>query len=111
MYFQYIRIIFKRKLVLPVFILAIAAFLVSINEHVLVNAQPSSLVQDSGVTITSPRDGEKVEVGHDMDVSGTSVDDSFKNCLVSTKTNNQDEYQLAKPEGSATSDYSTWRLN
>jgi hypothetical protein len=65
-----------------------------------------------GVMITSPTDGQRIPVGKNVTVSGTSVDNAASdNCHISVSVNRIRPYQAAKGIGpGGASDYSKWNF-
>lgn len=60
------------------------------------------------IKITSPSAGQKVGLG-ELEIKGTSSDNSTSNCQVYADWNNQKPYQKASPTGKGGSDdFSTW---
>ena len=69
---------------------------------------PSSL-PDNAVTITSPTDGQKVPVGQDLEVTGTSIAKPGSGCKISVNLNRIRPLQPAAATGhSGADDYSQW---
>ncbi len=80
------------------------------------SSQKSSSQRISKVKITSPTRGQKVPVGKDLTVSGTSIDNATAKCEVSVIVNNVNPYQPAistvgpgRTGGAA--DYSKWKFD
>ena len=62
--------------------------------------------------IVSPAKGQRLQVGSNLTVTGTSSDNSTSNCQVSLMLNDLKPYQKTTPTGNgshAGNDYSTWR--
>jgi peptidoglycan/xylan/chitin deacetylase (PgdA/CDA1 family) len=67
--------------------------------------QPSSTLPDGAVTITSPEDGQKVPVGQDLEVTGTSMANAASDCKITRVK----PYQQALADGPrGANDYSQW---
>ena len=64
---------------------------------------PSPPTQGIGVKITSPAIGSSVPIGEEedsqLDISGTSTDDSITDCQVSVIVNNKKPYQPVVANG------------
>ena len=76
---------------------------------------PSPPPQGIGVKITSPAIGSSVPIGEEedsqLDISGTSTDDSITDCQVSVIVNNKKPYQPVVANGtSGINDYSQWNF-
>jgi hypothetical protein len=65
-----------------------------------------------GVMITSPTDGQRIPVGKNVTISGTSVDNATShNCHISVSVNRIRPYQAATGIGpGGASDYSKWKF-
>jgi hypothetical protein len=65
-----------------------------------------------GVMITSPTDGQRIPVGKNVTISGTSVDNATShNCHISVSVNRIRPYQAATGIGpGGASDYSKWNF-
>jgi len=71
--------------------------------------QPSSTLPDGAVTITSPEDGQKVPVGQDLKVTGTSMANAASDCKITVNLNRVKPYQPAVAAGpGGPNDYSQW---
>jgi hypothetical protein len=71
--------------------------------------------QEIGVKITSPSDGSSVPIGQkqgpQLEVSGTSIDNSITDCQVSIIVNNVKPYQQVRANGSGgMNDFSSWNF-
>lgn len=65
-----------------------------------------------GVMITSPTDGQRIPVGKNVTISGTSVDNATSdNCHISVSVNRIRPYQAATGTGpGGANDYSKWKF-
>jgi hypothetical protein len=65
-----------------------------------------------GVMITSPTDGQRIPVGKNVTISGTSIDNATShNCHISVSVNRIRPYQAATGIGpGGASDYSKWNF-
>jgi hypothetical protein len=71
--------------------------------------QPSSTLPDGAITITSPEDGQKVPVGQDLEVRGTSMANAASDCKITVNLNRVKPYQQALADGPrGANDYSQW---
>jgi hypothetical protein len=73
--------------------------------------QPSSAstLPDNAITITSPQDGQKVPVGQDLEVTGTSMANDASGCKITVNLNRVKPYQPAVAAGpGGANDYSQW---
>ncbi|MGC2381559.1 MAG: hypothetical protein WA631_00465, partial [Nitrososphaeraceae archaeon] len=75
---------------------------------------PKKAALPHGMTlkIVSPAKGQRLQVGSNLTVTGTSSDNSTSNCQVSLMLNDLKPYQKTTPTGNgshAGNDYSTWR--
>jgi peptidoglycan/xylan/chitin deacetylase (PgdA/CDA1 family) len=69
---------------------------------------PSTL-PDNAVTITSPQDNQKVSVGQDIEVTGTSMANAASDCKITVNLNRVKPYQPAVAGGpGGANDYSQW---
>jgi hypothetical protein len=69
----------------------------------------SSTLPDDAVTITSPQDGQKVPVGQDLEVTGTSMANAASGCKITVNLNRVKPYQPAVAAGpGGADDYSQW---
>jgi hypothetical protein len=93
---------------MPVLYLIGLTFLVAVTYISISFISAQASLQNQDVIITSPIDGGEVKVGQDILVSGTSTDDSTRNCLVSIRSGNEGEYTLATPDVPGSDDYSRW---
>ena len=115
-------------LILPVFsfLVGILVFAIWSNSYVYAQQSPSSTLPSSTsmpsspsvakVKITSPTKGQRVSVGKDLTISGTSSIDNNANsnnndCKVSVIANKVRPYQPATATGpSGAADYSKWKF-
>ena len=64
---------------------------------------------ENAVTITSPQDGQKVAVGQDLEVTGTSMANAASGCKITVNLNRVKPYQPADAAGpGGPNDYSQW---
>ena len=64
---------------------------------------------DNAITITSPQDGQKVAVGQDLEVTGTSMANAASGCKITVNLNRVKPYQPADAAGpGGANDYSQW---
>jgi beta-lactam-binding protein with PASTA domain len=69
----------------------------------------TSTLPDGAVTITSPEDGQKVPVGQDLEVTGTSMANAASDCKITVNLNRVKPYQQALADGPrGANDYSQW---
>jgi peptidoglycan/xylan/chitin deacetylase (PgdA/CDA1 family) len=69
----------------------------------------TSALPDNAVTITSPQDGQKVPVGQDLEVTGTSMANAASDCKITVNLNRVKPYQPAVAGGpDGANDYSQW---
>jgi F5/8 type C domain len=90
-------------------------YVVSIDSNITSYGQMTSSGQQDmptmGVKITSPSNDEKVAIGGNFKVTGSSTDTANVDCKVSVILNNVKPYQEAGPTGpGGKSDYSTWNF-
>jgi hypothetical protein len=72
-------------------------------------AVPQSTLPDGAVTITSPEDGQRVPVGQDLEVRGTSMANAASDCKITVNLNRVKPYQQALADGpGGANDYSQW---
>jgi peptidoglycan/xylan/chitin deacetylase (PgdA/CDA1 family) len=72
-------------------------------------AVPQSTLPDGAVTITSPEDGQRVPVGQDLKVRGTSMANAASDCKITVNLNRVKPYQQALADGPrGANDYSQW---
>jgi hypothetical protein len=70
---------------------------------------PPSTLPDDAVIITSPQDGQKVPVGQDLEVTGTSMANAASGCKITVNLNRVKPYQPAIAAGpGGADDYSQW---
>jgi hypothetical protein len=71
----------------------------------------TSALPDNAVTITSPQDGQKVPVGQDLEVTGTSMANAASDCKITVNLNRVKPYQPAVAGGpGGANDYSQWSI-
>jgi FlaG/FlaF family flagellin (archaellin) len=71
----------------------------------------SSALPDNAVTITSPQDGQKVPIGQDLEVTGTSMANAASDCKITVNLNRVKPYQPAVAGGpGGANDYSQWSI-
>jgi peptidoglycan/xylan/chitin deacetylase (PgdA/CDA1 family) len=64
---------------------------------------------DNAVTLTSPQDNQKVPVGQDIEVTGTSIANAASDCKITVNFNRIKPYQPAVAAGpGGANDYSQW---
>ena len=69
----------------------------------------TSTLPDGAVTITSPEDGQRVPVGQDLKVRGTSMANAASDCKITVNLNRVKPYQQALADGpGGANDYSQW---
>jgi hypothetical protein len=103
---------------LGILVLMILSFFTSLSLGDIYAQQtgtPSLPPQGIGVKITSPAIGSSVSIGGEQDsqleVLGTSTDDSITDCQVSVIVNNIKPYQPVVANGtSGINDYSQWNF-
>jgi hypothetical protein len=83
--------------------------------HLYAQQTESSLpsLHDIGVKITSPTTGQSVSIGDEqqLQITGSSTDDSVTNCQVSVIAKNVKPYQPVLANGSGgINDYSSWNF-
>jgi hypothetical protein len=73
------------------------------------HANTTGLSKIHGVKIVSPARDQKVPVGKNLTVIGTSIDNATSNCIVSISLNGVKPYQRATGAGpNGATDYSLW---
>jgi peptidoglycan/xylan/chitin deacetylase (PgdA/CDA1 family) len=71
----------------------------------------ASTLPDNAVTITSPQDSQKVPVGQDLEVTGTSMANAASDCKITVNLNRVKPYQPAVAAGpGGANDYSQWSI-
>jgi hypothetical protein len=71
-------------------------------------AVPQSTLPDGAVTITSPEDGQRVPVGQDLEVRGTSMANAASDCKISCGDDpNAKQFAHVNVTGVATSSLSS----
>jgi hypothetical protein len=71
----------------------------------------ASTLPDNAVTITLPQDGQKVPVGQDLEVTGTSMANAASDCKITVNLNRVKPYQPAVAAGpGGANDYSQWSI-
>ena len=69
----------------------------------------AATLPNNAITITSPRDGQKVPVGQDLEVTGTSMANAASGCKITVNLNRVKPYQPADAAGpGGPNDYSQW---
>jgi hypothetical protein len=69
----------------------------------------AATLPENAVTITSPQDGQKVAVGQDLEVTGTSMANAASGCKITVNLNRVKPYQPAVAAGpGGPNDYSQW---
>jgi hypothetical protein len=70
---------------------------------------PTATLPKDAVTITSPKDGQQVPIGRDLQVTGTSMPNAASDCNTTVNLNRVKPYQLVLPNGpGGANDYSQW---
>src|SRR5881397_1832258 len=70
---------------------------------------PTATLPKDAVTITSPKDGQQVPVGQDLQVTGTSNPNAASDCHTTVNLNRVKPYQPVLPNGpGGANDYSQW---
>jgi hypothetical protein len=70
---------------------------------------PTPTLPEDAVTIISPKDGQKVPVGQDLEVTGTSMANDASGCKITVNLNRVKPYQPAVAAGpGGANDYSQW---
>jgi hypothetical protein len=82
------------------------------TKHITPQQQQKPRPNIHGVMITSPTDGQRIPVGKNITISGTSVDNATSdNCHISVSVNRIRPYQAATGIGpGGASDYSKWKF-
>jgi hypothetical protein len=71
--------------------------------------QSTATLPDGAITIASPQDGQKVAVGQDLEVRGTSMANAASDCKITVNLNRVKPYQQALADGPrGANDYSQW---
>ena len=72
-------------------------------------SSPTATLPKDSVTITSPKDGQQVPIGQDLQVTGTSNPNAASDCNTTVNLNRVKPYQpvVANGPGGA-NDYSQW---
>ena len=84
-------------------------FLVNASYAQLPESTAPSTLPDNAVTITSPQDNQKVSVGQDIEVTGTSMANAASDCKITVNLNRVKPYQSAVAGGpGGANDYSQW---
>ena len=90
----------------------ISFFLDNISYAQLPNSStpaPTATLPKDAVTITSPKDGQQVPVGQDLQVTGTSMPNAASDCNTTVNLNRVFPYQPVVPNGpGGANDYSKW---
>ena len=72
-------------------------------------SSPTATLPKDAVTITSPKDGQRVPVGQDLRVTGTSMPNAASDCNTTLNLNRVFPYQPVVPNGpGGANDYSQW---
>jgi hypothetical protein len=75
------------------------------------SSSTTSALPDNAVTITSPQDNQKVPVGQDIEVTGTSMANAASDCKITVNLNRVKPYQPAVAAGpGGANDYSQWSI-
>jgi hypothetical protein len=70
---------------------------------------PTATLPKGAVTITSPKDGQQVPIGQDLQVTGTSNPNAASDCHTTVNLNRVKPYQQVVPNGpGGANDYSQW---
>jgi hypothetical protein len=70
---------------------------------------PTATLPKDAVTITSPKDGQQVPVGQDLQVTGTSMPNAASDCHTTVNLNRVKPYQPVVANGpGGVNDYSQW---
>jgi hypothetical protein len=73
------------------------------------SSSSSTTLPDEAITITSPQDGQKIPIGQDLEVTGTSIANAVSNCKITVNLNRIKPYQPAVADGpGGANDYSQW---
>jgi hypothetical protein len=73
------------------------------------SSSTTSTLPDDAVTITSPQDGQKIPIGQDLEVTGTSIAKAASDCKITVNLNRVKPYQPAVADGpGGDNDYSQW---
>src|SRR5438067_11790102 len=70
---------------------------------------PTATLPKDAVTITSPKDGQQVPIGQDLQVTGTSMPNAASDCKIIVNLNRIRPNQPVVPNGpGGANDYSQW---
>ena len=70
---------------------------------------PTATLPKDTVTITSPKHGQQVPIGQDLQVTGTSNPNAASDCKITVNLNRVKPYQPVVPNGpGGANDYSQW---
>jgi hypothetical protein len=74
--------------------------------------QPSTAtLPDGAITIISPQDGQRIPIGQDLEVRGTSMANAASDCKITVNLNRVKPYQPAVADGpGGANDYSQWSI-
>jgi hypothetical protein len=73
------------------------------------SSSSTTTLPDEAITITSPQDGQKIPIGQDLEVTGTSIANAVSDCKITVNLNRIKPYQPAVADGpGGANDYSQW---
>jgi hypothetical protein len=73
------------------------------------SSSTTTTLPDEAITITSPQDGQKIPIGQDLEVTGTSIANAVSDCKITVNLNRIKPYQPAVADGpGGANDYSQW---
>ncbi|MGC2427760.1 MAG: hypothetical protein WA421_12050 [Nitrososphaeraceae archaeon] len=73
------------------------------------SSSTTTALPDDAITITSPQDGQKIPIGQDLEVTGTSIANAVSDCKITVNLNRIKPYQPAVADGpGGANDYSQW---
>jgi len=73
--------------------------------------QSTATLPDGAITIISPQDGQRIPIGQDLEVRGTSMANAASDCKITVNLNRVKPYQPAVADGpGGANDYSQWSI-
>jgi FlaG/FlaF family flagellin (archaellin) len=73
--------------------------------------QSTATLPDGAITIISPQDGQRIPIGQDLEVRGTSMANAASDCKITVNLNRVKPYQPAIADGpGGANDYSQWSI-
>ena len=104
------RVLVYLKLQVKLTLVLVLSFGLVLSVASINSVSAQQRIDEGGVTITSPKQGQQVPVGQ-LTISGTSTDNATTDCQVSVDLNDIKPMQNATATGpGGISDYSTWQF-